>query len=276
MTGIDDNYDPDLALLPIDHDANLDHANTYLTTMTNPLYNLVYSSLRVVTTTNGGKILFEFDNDGNISADLVRGEIVESIKSEDLPSELKQISNLEQFNKYLDNSFAKISQTADGGIKIDLHQKLNGGGHDELTKFVAPQNGWQKFVAPQNDSPEIFVLPRNGWNGSNTMSINTLVGRDEITEKSTITIVPHYRSDEKTDIVVGIKDSQLVEGGYRETHVGCSINMDVPVNDSGTVRVNGGIGVDLHDRKVWTNDGSHEKSAREKNIGWHVGFTWLF
>jgi hypothetical protein len=84
------------------------------------------SNSKTLIAQNGEKVNLKFDNN-NLTITLNKTGVEHVIKRENLSENLKQISNLHEFNKFLDNSYAKITMLSDGELKVDVNQRLHGG-----------------------------------------------------------------------------------------------------------------------------------------------------
>jgi len=76
---------------------------------------------------NGEVVNLKFISSGNIKATLNRNNAEYEIKTYDLPSDLKKITNLVQFNKFFDNAYIKTKELSDDSVKVEVNQKLKGG-----------------------------------------------------------------------------------------------------------------------------------------------------
>jgi hypothetical protein len=84
------------------------------------------SSSKTLIAQNGEKVNLKFDNN-NFTITVNKTGVEKVIKRENLSENLRQISNLHEFNKFLDNSYAKITMLSDGEIKVDVNHRLHGG-----------------------------------------------------------------------------------------------------------------------------------------------------
>jgi len=138
MIDVYDNNEADFALLPVEDN------NNELNTASYDFFDLIDNNIKTMIAIDGSEVIFKLNDIGEVATIALRDGVLQEVSRENLPKEIREISTQEHLNKYLENSFIKLSKLSDGEIKVDVEQQLLGGGKKKLT-----------------DLPEKYSLPKN-------------------------------------------------------------------------------------------------------------------
>jgi hypothetical protein len=90
---------------------------------------------------NGSKALLIYSKDTNsIAAFVTREGTTMEVKQENLPKEFKSLNTEAKFNGFLQNAYGKVSGLNGGDTKLEIEQRLFGGGSSHSSSRSSSQS----------------------------------------------------------------------------------------------------------------------------------------
>ncbi len=273
MIEIDNNYETEFGLISVDNNDNEANKISNLFDLIN--YNTEHSNnIKKIIATDGSEVIFKFNDNGKITSTVLHDGVSKTVSQENLPSSLKEISTLKQFYKYLEKCFIKFAKINDGEIKINLKQKLlgGGGGNDKNMKslkgfdfFDFNNNNYDYINNHSNDtsnnlkytmSPQIHDIPNyNKYEHKLTPHVDVTVGH-------------------QSNKILGTTDGKPLKGSLTRINSNIAMEYQVKSNNSNWT-INTGVHHHHSGKFAKANNGDSSYKKTNSTTG-QIGVKWDF